>query len=378
MQVRQLKLYRQGNKPLNFIIFNKINTMSRLKERQQKNCLNCNTDVQGRYCHVCGQENIEPKESVWELISHFFRDITHFDGKFFSTVKWLVIRPGFLSKEYMLGRRASYVNPVRMYIFTSAFFFLIFFTFFKTDKIDLQNGTTVNKRSLTEIAKMDSAMFADFTREINRENEKADRPMTRAEFATYVDTMFTSSNGGLINVKYKSPQQYDSVLRTGKGDNWFERKFMYKMIDLNNKYKGRNLDAFRDFKNLLLHSLPQLLFLSLPLLALILKLVYIRRKEFYYVSHGIFSLHLYIFIFIALLLIFCLDSLNGMLGWRAISWLIFFMYIGMFFYEYKAMRNFYIQRRAKTMIKFVLVNFLFLIVLSLLFTIFVFFSFFKL
>lgn len=353
--------------------------MSRLRERQQKNCLNCHTEVQGRYCHVCGQENIEPKESVWQLVTHFFQDITHFDGKFFSTVKYLVIKPGFLSKEYMNGRRASYVNPIRMYIFTSAFFFLIFFTFFKTDKINMENGTTINKKTLGEIAKMDSVAFADFTRAVNLENDKDNnKPMTRAEFAAYVDTVFTSSKGGLISVKYKTRQEYDSVLKAGKGDNWFQRKFMYKMIDLNNKYKGRNLDAFRDFKELLLHSLPQLLFLSLPLLALLLKLVYIRRKEFYYVSHGIFSLHLYIFVFIALLLVFSLNSLHTMLGWSVINWVLFFLYLGLFFYEYKAMRNFYKQRRAKTIFKFILVNILFMIVLSLLFTIFVFFSFFKL
>ena len=110
-------------------------------------CLNCKTEIQGRFCHNCGQENLEPKESVGHLISHFFQDITHFDGKFFSTVKYLLIRPGFLSTEYMLGRRASYVNPVRMYIFTSAFFFLIFFTFFKMDNKDIitieKNGKTL-------------------------------------------------------------------------------------------------------------------------------------------------------------------------------------------------------------------------------------------
>ncbi len=352
--------------------------MSRLRERQQKNCLNCNAEVQGRYCHVCGQENIEPKESVWHLITHFFQDITHFDGKFFSTVKYLVIRPGFLSKEYMMGRRASYVNPIRMYIFTSAFFFLIFFTFFKTDRVDVQTGTTINKKTLTEIATMDSAAFSDFTSAINLENNKDGKPMTRAEFAAYVDTVINSPNRGITNIKYKIRQEYDSVLKAGKDDNWFERKFMYKMIDLNTKYKGRNLDAFRDFKELLLHSLPQLLFLSLPLLALLLKLVYIRRKEFYYVSHGIFSLHLYIFVFIALLLIFSLNSLHEMLGWAAINWVLFLLYVSLFFYEYKAMRNFYKQRRAKTIFKFILVNFLFLIVLTILFTAFIFFSFFKL
>ena len=351
--------------------------MSHLKERQEKNCLNCNTEVQGRYCQNCGQENIEPKETVWHLITHFFQDITHFDGKFFSTVKYLVIRPGFLSKEYMIGKRMSYVNPIRMYIFTSAFFFLIFFSFFKPDKLDGQSETTINKKSLAQIAKMDSASFAAFTREINKEDNKPDSPMTREQFRAYVDTMLVG-NGNLVNVKYNSRQEYDSVLKAGKDDNWIERTFIYKLIDINTKYKGRRLDAFRDFKELLLHSLPQLLFLSLPLLALLLKLIYIRRKDFYYVSHGIFSLHLYIFVFIALLVIFSLNSLNNMLHWWPISLIIFFLYLGLFFYQYKAMRNFYKQRRAKTILKFILVSILFLIMLFLLFAIFVFTSFFKL
>ncbi|MEO6723037.1 MAG: DUF3667 domain-containing protein, partial [Ferruginibacter sp.] len=103
--------------------------MNHLKERSEKDCLNCNARLHGTYCHICGQENIEPKESFWHLVAHFFYDITHFDGKFFSTLKYLIWRPGFLPAEYARGRRASYLNPIRMYVFTSAFFFLIFFSF---------------------------------------------------------------------------------------------------------------------------------------------------------------------------------------------------------------------------------------------------------
>ena len=84
---------------------------------------------------MCGQENLEPKETVWHLVNHFFQDITHFDGKFFSTVKYLITKPGFLSKEYMLGRRASYLNPIRMYVFTSAIFFVMLFSLTNAEKI---------------------------------------------------------------------------------------------------------------------------------------------------------------------------------------------------------------------------------------------------
>lgn len=101
--------------------------MSHPAQRKEKNCLNCGTTVIGRYCHHCGQENVEPKESVWQLLLHFFNDITHFDGKFFSTLKELLFKPGFLSTQYMIGRRATYLNPIRMYLFTSFIFFLLFF-----------------------------------------------------------------------------------------------------------------------------------------------------------------------------------------------------------------------------------------------------------
>ena len=106
--------------------------MSHVPQRKEKDCLNCGTTVVGRFCHVCGQENVLPKETFWHMVTHFFYDITHFDSSFFHTIHHLILRPGFLSKEYLQGRRASYLHPVRMYVFTSAIFFLLFFSFFST------------------------------------------------------------------------------------------------------------------------------------------------------------------------------------------------------------------------------------------------------
>ena len=126
--------------------------MSHLKERKEKNCLNCQATLFGRYCHVCGQENLEPKETVWHLIQHFFNDITHFDGKFFSTVKYLLRKPGFLSTEYVAGRRATYLNPIRMYVFTSAFFFIVLYAISKPEEI-FKNKQTERVRGLPALQK---------------------------------------------------------------------------------------------------------------------------------------------------------------------------------------------------------------------------------
>ncbi len=130
------------------------------------------------------------------------------------------------------------------------------------------------------------------------------------------------------------------------------------------------------FGESLLHRLPYMLFVSLPLFTLILRLVYIRRrwrKQFYFADHGVFTIHLYVFSFILLLLVFALSALQEATHWKFIDWLIFILFMLLFFYLYKAMRNFYGQRRLKTFFKFLLVafgSFIMMLFLFLIFTIF--------
>ena len=353
--------------------------MSRLKERAEKNCLNCNTEVQGRYCQNCGQENIETRETVWHLVTHFFKDITHFDGKFFSTLRYLFTKPGFLSKEYMIGRRASYVNPVRMYIFTSAFFFLIFFSFMKVDNSTIINDFKVNDKTFAEVEALDSLAFDIYTENLNKEAGHDSVPMSRLEFKRYFDSTVMKGRIHFTNSDYKTRAEYDAVLASGKKNhNWFQRELIYKEIELNEKYHNEGGKAVKDYTNILLHSLPQMLFVLLPLFAFILKMLYIRRKTFYYVNHSIFSVHFYIFSFITMLFIFALNKLNNELNWSVINYVQVITGLGILFYLYKAMRNFYQQQRAKTIFKFFLLClFLFFTILTL-FLIFILYSLFKL
>jgi ribosomal protein L40E len=157
-------------------------------ERKEKICLNCGSRLQGRFCHNCGQENLEPKESIGHLLTHFFNDVTQFDGKFFTTLKDLLIKPGFLSREYMSGRRVDYLNPVKMYLFTSAIFFLLFFPFLHNEKNSIIE-MNINGKSLNTIDRMDSATFAEFTAALNEGDDKPAVPMTRKEFKLYRDSI---------------------------------------------------------------------------------------------------------------------------------------------------------------------------------------------
>jgi hypothetical protein len=266
-----------------------------------------------------------------------------------------------------------------MYIFTSAFFFLLFFNFFKSENSG--GGLTsydVNGKTNVQIAGMDSATFADFTRNINREDGRKDTPMTREMFKKYLDTTINKGSLNIAGVKYRSKEDYDSLLRNGiVKHGWLKQFFIYKLIAVKEKYKNNTGGLIKVFQEHLLHSLPQMLFISLPLLALLLKLLYYRRrKEFYYVDHAIFSIHLYIYIFIALLFVFSIDKLNASLGWGVLTFIDALLYLSIFFYSYKAMRKFYGQRRGKTIAKFLLMHSVFFIVLLVLFILFVLFSFF--
>jgi Protein of unknown function (DUF3667) len=354
--------------------------VSHSPERKEKNCLNCGTSLYGRFCHICGQENLEPRESFWHLVSHFFNDITHFDGKFFTTLKDLLFKPGFLSREYIAGRRASYLNPIRMYVFTSAIFFLLFFSFFYSEA-DTEVTSTINGKTIAQINAMDSAAFATFTAHINRDDDdKPGLPMTREVFDKFKDSVTTYSGIHILTGQgFRSKGQYDSLLASGaRKDNWIERQFTYKEIAINEKYHHNPKEIGKAFQESILHSIPQMLFISLPLLALILKLLYIRRrKEFYYVSHGIFSLHLYIFLFINMLLLFSMSKLNHALHWKLISFISTLLTISLFVYTYLALKNFYKQRWLKTFFKLLLIFILFAIVIGLLFLVFILFSLFK-
>lgn len=340
--------------------------MSHLPQRKDKNCLNCETEVIGKFCHNCGQENIEPKESVWHLVSHFLEDITHFDGKFFTSLKDLVLKPGFLSHEYMIGRRASYLNPIRMYLFTSAIFFLIFFTFYKVEQKNIKQSTIFGGSAYKQVAKMDSAKLSEFTKSINNGT-----PLSRAEVLSRMDSTGIQLSPG----KYRSRKEYDSLLKTGvKKHNWIERQMVYKNFDLKEKYGSDPKLIITAFVNKLQHSLPQMLFVLLPLLALILKLVYIRRKQFYYVDHVIFIIHFYIFVFLVMLLIFGLGKIKSLMHQSWLTYLEIFLVLAIFFYFYKALRNFYKQGRGKTIFKYLILLVLFLFSITFMFIIFLFFS----
>jgi len=351
--------------------------------------LNCGATVQGRYCHVCGQENTEPKETFWHMVTHFFYDITHFDGSFFVTLKDLLFKPGFLSREYMLGRRKKYLHPVRMYVFTSAVFFLAFFSMFHVSEKSIT--ANLNDRSKDIVALKENALkyaktkedSADIIKEFELMDDKDDIADNDVDTGFYkkgkkggVNFSFSNDVGNYSTVKeYDSAQ---SSLPKNKRDAGIIKAVTRKSVELNEKYNGDQNKLAVEVINKFLHSFPYLLFVSLPLYALFLKLLYIRRrKEYFFADHAVFLVHLYIFTFLFLLFYFGLDKLADKTHWKAIGFAQAILIFTGLFYTLKAMKNFYRQGWGKTILKFIIFNILCFISLILLFVVFLIFSFYQ-
>ncbi len=357
--------------------------MSHIPQRKEKDCLNCGTIVQGKYCHNCGQENIVPHETFWHMVKHFLYDITHFDSKFFDSMKYLLLRPGFLPQEYIKGRRASYLNPVKKYVFTSAIFFLLFFSFFlKKDTISINISGQVSADDKLLIKKFVEDELAKDTGNIKWKDALVKINDT-ANVLRYQDVASFWSKSATMrfgNKIYKGLAHYDSVqsmLPSGEKDGWLKRIVIRKTLQVNEKYKDDPRTGFNKLRDSVFHKLPYLLFVSLPLFALILKLLYFRHKELYYVDHGIFSIYHYIFTFILLLFVFSLDKLNNLVGWSFLETIMGLIFLSGGFYLYKSMRKFYKQKRAKTILKFLLLNIAGLVMMAFLFALFVLFSVFE-
>lgn len=340
-------------------IFRKIFILSHFKEREEKNCLNCNAQVQGRFCHVCGQENIETKESVWHLVSHFVGDLFHFDGKFFSSLKLLMFKPGFLSREYLRGRRMSYINPIRMYIFSSAIFFLVFFMLMPSNVDDNKLGSlsVIKKEIQEEITRIENTLNSDSSKIQSKIDSikllQRDLDILKMD-SSYIKILQSRKASFSLSSDIDSFSTVDQYVRyqeslpISKRDGFFDNRMKQRQLYLNEKYKGDQRSFLKKLLDEVLHKIPIALFISLPFVAFLLNLVYFRNKSYYFADHAIFLLHLFNALFVFGLGIVFAGAMGNSIVPNLISSI---LNIWMFLYWYWAFKGFYQQGWSKTILK---------------------------
>ena len=87
-------------------------------------CLNCGAELHGAFCAACGQRFVPPNPTVAELAGDAWQELSGYDGRIASTIRGL-LHPGGLTKEYLAGRRATYLPPLRVYLIVSVLYFVV-------------------------------------------------------------------------------------------------------------------------------------------------------------------------------------------------------------------------------------------------------------
>jgi hypothetical protein len=117
--------------------------MSHKTYRIENNCLNCGTEVIGKFCHHCGQENVEVHENFFHIATHTIADFFHFDSKFFRSIKPLFFAPGFLTLRYWEGKRSYYIHPLRLFFFITIVMVIVTNAYYHKFEQQIQNERIV-------------------------------------------------------------------------------------------------------------------------------------------------------------------------------------------------------------------------------------------
>lgn len=314
--------------------------MSKLKLREEKNCLNCGTEVTDRYCPHCGQENIINRPSFSYLFKEFFNSLVHFDGHFWTTIRVLLFKPGFLVNHYLEGKRKSFVPPVKLYIFVSLVAFLLpglpsgsdesgdnkGYTINIGEDSDQGAAENINPKDIESLALLDSIQNAlpddkkIDPKTIEYINERISHPEKKdsldKEYAEYAKD-FKVSKGLIYFDNYpeyknaKTIREFDSIhnsLPKSKRMGWMMRSFYKKGIELNENKEMTNDEFARKFEESFAHNFPRVLIFYLPVFAFVLW-VFHEKKRWRFYDHGIFTLYFFSFLLLLISLWVLIDRL---------------------------------------------------------------------
>jgi len=298
-------------------------------------CSNCDHPVDGKFCSNCGQSAKDFHRPFFSVVSESIGDALSLDNKFFHTIIPLFVSPGYLTKEFMRGRRARYTPPFRLYLFLTFFAFLLLSHNHRPETDSEKNLTFQN----SEGKEVDIMSYIDEVPE------------------SIQDSINTSSLNGTIGVTKTN----DSISKESVPNKPVHIEIFNKPVRGNEAIKNL-INMWKLNPTLVMDTvfkkLSQSLLFILPVFALFLALFYIRRKH-YLLEHLLISLNFHSFIFVIVIV----SELFIMTGIKAIYPFAYYLYFLIPLQLFLALKFYYRQSWFKTIIKFFLLSFIYNILL---------------
>lgn len=286
-------------------------------------CLNCGDETVGIYCPRCGQRKVDVRVSLRRMLVEVLDDQLSLNSTLPRTLGALFFRPGHLTREYVQGRIVRYIPPFRLYLVSSLLFFIILPMVPGVATMEMSDEAAARADSLRISAEVDSVLLA--------------RARAAGQDTTALATARRRQNRMSDNFQF-GPDP-DNVIRP-------LRPLALRMKEAERRLRAMpEREAIRTVRDAFIDSAPTGIFLIMPLFALILKLLYLRRKRFY-VEHFVFGLHQHSFAF----LLFTVTMLARS-DWVSLicgTWFVIGLYL--------AMKRVYGQGWFRTLVKYAMLS----------------------
>lgn len=284
-------------------------------------CLNCGDPTIGPYCPSCGQRKVDVRVSLRRMAREVLDDQLSLNSTLPRTLGALFFRPGHLTREYVQGRIARYVPPFRLYLVSSLVFFLVLPMVADPGEIAMSEESQERIDSVRTAAVADSVLLA----------HARSRGEDTTAYARAIRERGRVQRGGNVNLG-PEPESVGPLLRP------VVRRMKRAEARLNALPQR---EALRLLVETVEENAPVGVFVMMPISALILKLLYVRRKRFY-VEHFVFALHVHSFIFLAGT-VFML-SRSDPVGKVLLLWFLVYLFV--------ALKRVYGQGLVRTLVKY--------------------------
>lgn len=321
-------------------------------------CENCGSALVGPYCAQCGQPAIDYRRSFISLIADAADAFFNLDARFFQSFGLLLFKPWRLTNEFIEGKRARHVHPLRVYLIASVVFFLVINFLSRGSHVQEHKSkkhdeffTISNTPPTTKGAPSPSISF-DFSKLPESQPGPVPSPRMEANAAASPATSATPAPHALFE-DLDRQQNIPPWLR------WVEGRAKDKL--------GPTGDRGDLFMRALISNIAPMVLCCIPLFALVLKILYIFKRRFY-IDHLIFALHTHAFLFLSTVLIIGIGFLLELTGSTALVALAcVFLGLTVLMQLLIAIRRVYLQNWIATLFKFCLGSMIYTVLLSIAF-----------
>ncbi|HEY3662800.1 MAG TPA: DUF3667 domain-containing protein [Chthoniobacterales bacterium] len=317
--------------------------------RRFTHCEDCGTELHGRYCSKCGQVAVDYHRSFRHVIADVAESFLNWDSKFIKTIGLLFVSPGWLTNQFVAGRRTRYLHPLRLYLLVSIVFFLcVRFVSFEPKHAAPRNMTAKDRAEIQE------AMSNPAIPAAVRQQVLANLP-DKAKSLPVVPGVPAASS--VTPGPNPSPTpSLQSELDKSKAPGWLKERILAKV--------GPHGDNVKLLGKTLRDNISTMMLFCIPLFALVLKVLYFRQHRFY-IEHLVYALHIHAFFYVAVLTI----AFSGMAAKLTVpsleGLLLFLLVLGTVAQVFRSIRQVYGQSWPMTTFKFFFGGFIYVFVLLL-------------